>query len=63
MKNFENIFEKHYLIFENENGKEIKWFLKKILKLENKKDMIENYFEKDVIEKIWLKNYLKRFDF
>ena len=42
------------------SGKEIKWFLKKILKLEIKKDLIGNYFEKDVVKKIWL--VLKRCD-
>ena len=61
MKNFESIFEKHYLIFENESWKEIKWFLKKKdFEIRNQEDLIENYFEKDVIKKIWL--VLKRCD-
>ena len=63
------------MIFENESGKEIKCFFEKDFEIRNQKDLIENYFEKDVVKKIWLvfkkmwlrrydlKNILKRFDF
>ena len=52
MKNFENIFEKHYLIFENENGKGNQVIFEKDFEIRNQKDLIENYFEKDVVRKI-----------
>ena len=52
MKNFENIFEKHYLIFENEEWERNKVIFEKDFEIRNQKDLIENYFEKDVVKKI-----------
>ena len=52
MKNFENIFEKHYLIFEKGKWKRNQVIFEKDFEIRNKKDLIENYFEKDVVKKI-----------
>ena len=50
-------------------------FFEKDFEIRNQKDLIESYFEKDVVKKIWLvlkrcdwenmiwKTFLKRFDF
>ena len=34
----------------------------KDFEIRNQKDLIENYFEKDVVKKIWFENNFKRYD-
>ena len=48
------------MIFENKSGKKNQVIFEKEFEIRNQKDLIENYFEKDVVKKIWL--VLKRCD-
>ena len=68
-------FWKTLRIFENHDWERSKVIFEKNFEIRNQKDLIENYFEKDVVKKIWLilkrcdwedmiwKTFLKRFDF
>ena len=59
VKDFENILKNHNWFSKTNSGREIKWFLKKILKLEIKKIWLKMIL-KNVVKKIWL--VLKRCD-